>query len=86
MERSLTADFALIKAKKADRYGNLTYSKTARNFAPIMAMAAKTCIVESEEIKELGELNPDEIHTAGPFIDKIVYLETLTKDYDVLKR
>ncbi|MDX1810209.1 MAG: CoA transferase subunit A [Sulfurospirillaceae bacterium] len=85
-EPALKADFAFIHAAVSDTFGNLIYEKSSRNFNPLMAMATKTCIVESEEIKELGELDPNEVHTPGPFVDKIVYLEKLTKDYDVFKR
>ncbi len=66
LELPLSADFALLKAKKADKAGNLIYSKSARNFNPIMATAAKVVIVEVDEIVEIGQLNPDEIVT--PFI------------------
>lgn len=72
LEESITADFAVIKAKKADRWGNLTYHKTARNFNPIMAMAGKTTIVEVDEIVELGELDPEEIITPGIFVQRVV--------------
>ena len=85
-EKSLKADYAFIHASVCDTFGNLIFSKSARNFNPLMAMAATTCIVESEEIKEIGKLDPNEIHTPGPFVDKIVYLEKITKEYDVLKR
>ena len=85
-ESALKADFALIHASISDTFGNLIYEKSSRNFNPLMAMAAGTCIVESEEIKEVGGINPNEVHTPGPFVDKIVHLETLTKDYDVFKR
>ena len=72
MEHALTADIALIKAWKADHAGNLVYRLTARNFNPIAATAGKTTIVEVEEIVENGQLHPDEIHTPGIFIDRIV--------------
>ena len=72
MERGLKADFALIKAKKADRYGNLVFNKTARNFAPIMAMAAKTTLVQVNEMVELGGLDPENVITPGIFVNGIV--------------
>ena len=72
MEHALTADIALIKAWKADHAGNLVYRLTARNFNPMAATAGKTTIVEVEEIVENGQLHPDEIHTPGIFIDRIV--------------
>jgi 3-oxoacid CoA-transferase subunit A len=72
MERALTADFAFIRAYKADRLGNLTYRKSGRNFNVAMAMAAKTTIVEVEEIVEPGELDPEHIVTPSVFVDRIV--------------
>ncbi|WP_298770521.1 3-oxoacid CoA-transferase subunit A [uncultured Shewanella sp.] len=71
MERGLTADFALIKARCADRYGNLTYHKTARNFAPIMAMAAKTTLVQTQHCVEAGEMDPESVITPGIFVNHI---------------
>ncbi|NKI58930.1 CoA transferase subunit A [Labrenzia sp. PO1] len=72
METGLVADVSLVKAWKADKEGNLIYRKTARNFNPMMATAGKTCVVEVEEIVEIGELDPDNIHTAGIFVDRII--------------
>ncbi len=72
LEESLTADFSFIKAKKADTYGNLIFSKTAENFNPIMATAAKTTIAEVEEIVDIGELSPNEVHLPGVYIQKIL--------------
>jgi acetate CoA/acetoacetate CoA-transferase alpha subunit len=69
LEKALHADVALIKAWKADRKGNLLYRKSARNFNPLMAMAAQTVIVEAEEIVEVGELDPDAVMTPGIFVD-----------------
>lgn len=66
------ADVALIKAHKADGNGNLVYSKTARNFNPLMAMAAKLVIAEVEEIVEVGEIDPDHVITPGIFVDYLV--------------
>jgi 3-oxoacid CoA-transferase subunit A len=68
---SLRGDFAFIKAWKGDRWGNLVYRKTARNYNAVMATAADYTIAEVEEIVELGELNPDCIHTPGIFVDAI---------------
>ena len=68
---SLRGDFAFIKAWKGDRWGNLVYRKTARNYNSVMATAADYTIAEVEEIVELGELNPDCIHTPGIFVDAI---------------
>lgn len=72
LERPIKADFAFIRAKKADKFGNLIYSKTARNSNPLMAPAAKITIVEADEIVENGQLDPEAIVTPGIFIDYIV--------------
>lgn len=72
MERALPGDFALIKAWKSDRWGNLVFRKTARNFNPMMATAAKVTIVEVEEIVEPGELDPDQVHLASIYVKRII--------------
>ena len=72
LEMPLHADVALIKAEKGDRWGNLTYRKAARNFGPIMAMAAKTTIAQVNRIVELGELDPENIVTPGIFVQRVV--------------
>lgn len=72
LEFPIYADFALIKADKADRWGNVIYRKTARNFGPIMAMAATTSIVQVHQVVDLGELDPEAIVTPGIFIQRIV--------------
>lgn len=72
LEHSLTADVALIKAQKADKAGNLIFNKTARNFNPDCAMAGKITVAEVEEIVEIGELDPDEIHLPGIFVQRII--------------
>ncbi|MFJ3482214.1 CoA transferase subunit A [Pseudomonas sp. NPDC090202] len=72
MERSLRADVALVKAWKADKSGNLLFNKTARNFNPLAAMAGKVCVVEVEEIVETGELEPDQIHLPGIYVQRLV--------------
>jgi 3-oxoacid CoA-transferase A subunit len=71
MERAIRGDFAFIKAWKGDRWGNLIYRKTARNFNPMMATAADYVIAEVEELVELGELDPNQVHTPGIFVDAI---------------
>ena len=71
MERALKADFAFVKAWKGDKWGNLVYRKTARNFNPMMATAAKVTIVEVENLVDVGELEPDSIHTPGIYIKRI---------------
>jgi len=72
MERALKADFALIKAWKADRWGNLIFRKTSRNFNPVMATAAHVTIVEVEEIVEPGQLDPDGVHLPSVYVKRIV--------------
>ena len=71
LETALTGDFAFIKAWKGDTWGNLVFRKTARNFAPMMAAAGKTTIVEVEELVQPGELEPDAIHTPGIYVQRI---------------
>jgi 3-oxoacid CoA-transferase subunit A len=71
-ERWLKADLAIVKAWKADPEGNLVYRKTARNFNPMMATAARVTVVEVEEIVEAGELDADSVHTPGIYVDRIV--------------
>jgi len=72
METGLVADLSIVKAWKGDAEGNLVYRKTARNFNPAMATAGKVCVVEVEELVEVGELDPDNIHTPGIFVDRII--------------
>ncbi|MFN7135286.1 MAG: CoA transferase subunit A, partial [Myxococcales bacterium] len=70
-ELPLKADFATVRAWKADRWGNLVFRKTARNFSPLMCMAAKCTIVEAEQLVEVGALDPDEIHVPSIFVHRI---------------
>ena len=72
MESALKADYALVKAWRGDRHGNLVYRKTARNFNPVMATAAKVTIAEVEELVEPGELDPDHIITPGVYVHRVV--------------
>jgi 3-oxoacid CoA-transferase subunit A len=72
METGLTADLAIVKAWKGDTEGNLIYRKTARNFNPMMATAGRVTVAEVEELVEVGELDPDHIHTPGIFVDRII--------------
>ena len=72
LEKSLTADVALVKAYKADKAGNLIFRKTARNFNPECAMAGKITVAEVEQIVEIGELDPDDIHLPGIYVNRIV--------------
>jgi len=72
LEHAIKGDFAIVKAWKADRYGNLVFRKTARNFNPMAAAAGKITVVEVEEIVEPGELDPDQIHTPGIYVNRII--------------
>jgi 3-oxoacid CoA-transferase subunit A len=72
MERGLRGDFAFIKAWKGDRWGNLIYRKTTRNFNPMMATAADYVIAEVEELVELGQLDANQVHTPGIFVDVVL--------------
>src|SRR5437870_6044983 len=79
LERGLTADFAFVKSWKGDNWGNLVYRKTARNFNPVMATAARVTIAEVEHLVEIGQIDPDHIHTPGIFIQRIVRPTSLAK-------
>lgn len=72
MEEAIQGDFAIVKAWKADAFGNLVYRKTARNFNPMAATAGKITVVEVEEIVQPGELDPDAIHTPGIYVDRVI--------------
>ena len=72
LETGLRADYSLVKAKRADRYGNLLYSKTARNFGPVMCMAATTAIVQVEQMADAGEIDPETVVTPGIFVKRVV--------------
>ncbi|MBC7988364.1 MAG: CoA transferase subunit A [Luteimonas sp.] len=79
METALKADVSLVKAWKADRSGNLVFRKTARNFNPAVAMAGQVCIVEVEEMVEVGTIDPDHVHLPGIYVDRIVHNPTPEK-------
>ena len=79
LEHSLTADVALVKAYKADKAGNLVFRKTARNFNPDCAVAGKFTVVEVEQIVEIGEIDPDDIHLPGIYVNRIVLNTTPEK-------
>ena len=79
MERGIVGDFALVKAWKADPFGNLVFRKTTRNFNPIMATAGKITVVEVEEIVNHGEIDPDEVHTPGVFVQRLIKSPSLEK-------
>jgi len=72
MKTALSADIALIKADRADTWGNLTYRKTARNFAPVMASAATTTIVQAREVVTVGDIDPEVVVTPGIFVDRVI--------------
>jgi 3-oxoacid CoA-transferase subunit A len=78
LERPLTAEFSLVKAWKGDRWGNLVYRKTARNFAPMIAAAGKVTIAEVEELVDVGGLDPDQIHTPSIYVQRVI----VGKDYE----
>ena len=84
LENSLTADVALVKAYKADKAGNLIFRKTARNFNPECAMAGKFTIVEVEHVVEIGELDPDDIHLPGIYVNRIILNTTPEKRIEQL--
>jgi 3-oxoacid CoA-transferase subunit A len=71
LEPSIRGDFSFVKAWKADKFGNLIFNKTARNFNPLAAMAGNITVVEVEEIVEIGELDPDQVHLSGAFVQRI---------------
>ncbi len=79
LETGLLADVSLVKAWKGDKEGNLIYRKTARNFNPMMATAGKVTVAEVEELVEIGELDPDQIHTPGIFVQRIIQSKNLEK-------
>lgn len=85
MEKAITGDFALIKAWKADKAGNLIFRKSARNFNPVMCKAAKITIVEAEEIVETGQLDPDQVHVPGIYVNRVVKGRTYEKRIEKVK-
>jgi len=85
LEEALNADFAIIKAQKADPYGNLWFKETARNFSPLMAMAAQITIVEVEELVNLGDIKPEEVHLPGVFVQRIFKGTNYKNDIEFLK-
>ena len=86
VEHALRADVALIHADVADPFGNLGYAAAARNFNPLMAMAANQTIVEAERLVSTGEISANDVHTPGPFVDHVVELDELPEVYGVVKR
>lgn len=86
MERGLRADFALVKAERADRFGNAVYNKAARNFGPIMCMAARTAVIQVGEIVADGEIDPEHVVTPGIFVQRIVAVENPALESELIKR
>jgi 3-oxoacid CoA-transferase subunit A len=72
LEESITTDFALVHARKADRHGNLVFNRSSRNFNPLCAMAGRITIAQAEQVVEPGELDPDEIHLPGIFVQRVI--------------
>ena len=83
---ALVADFALIKGRQGDRYGNLVYNKTARNFAPVMAMAGRTTIAQVAEVVEAGELDPEVVVTPGIFVQRVVHVPSPAHESELVAR
>jgi 3-oxoacid CoA-transferase A subunit len=79
LERAILGDFALVAAWKADRMGNLVFRKSARNFNPVAAACGRVCIAEAEELVEVGALDPDQIHTPGVFVHRVVLAPRLKR-------
>lgn len=84
LEHALKADFALVRCETADRMGNLTFNKTARNFGPVMCMAAKTTIVQTRRVVEPGEIDPEHVVTPGIFVDRVVLVENPEQESDLI--
>jgi acetate CoA/acetoacetate CoA-transferase alpha subunit len=84
VEPALRADVALIHAAVADRWGNLVYAKSARNFNPAMATAANRVLVEAETVVDIGQLDPDAIHTPGGFVDCVIPMAKIGAEYGIL--
>lgn len=85
LEHALHADFAIIKAQKSDPYGNLWFKETARNFSPLMAMAAKVTVVEVEEIVDYGDIAPENVHVPGIFVQFVFQGQNYKNDIEFLK-
>ena len=85
LEHWLPADVALVKADIADRHGNLTYNKTARNFGPIMSMAADLTIVQARQIVNAGDINPEQVVTPGIFVNQVVHIPNPEHENDLLQ-
>ena len=86
LEHALTADLALIKARRADWHGNLVYNRTARNFSPLMAMAATTTVVQVAEVVATGGIDPEVVITPGIFVDRVVHVASPAHESDLVAR
>ena len=84
MEHALPGDFALVKAKAADRFGNLTYNMTARNFGPVMCMAARTAIVQVTQSVDAGAIDPEQVVTPGIFVQRVVEIPNPAHESDLI--
>ena len=84
LEQSIVCDFALVRAARGDRHGNLVFHESARNFSPLVAMAGKVTIAEVEELVEPGEIDPDQVHTPGIFVHRVV--QAVPRDKPIEKR
>ncbi len=84
LERSIKADFSLVKCEQADRYGNLTYHATARNFGPIMCTAAKKAIIQAKKVVEAGRIDPEVVVTPGIFVERIVEVTNPVNESDLV--
>lgn len=85
LELPLHADFAIIKAQRGDTFGNLWFKESARNFSPLMAMAAKTTVVEVEELVPMGEIPPEDVHLPGIFVQRIYRGKNYRNEIEILK-
>lgn len=86
LEHGLVADFSIIKGSVADRYGNVIYNKTARNFAPLMAMAGRVTIVQASKVVAAGELDPETIVTPGIFVNRVVQVENPAHESELVAK
>ena len=79
LEMALPGDVALIRARRADRWGNLTYKQAGRNFNPVMATASELTLVQAQHVRELGEIDPDHVVTPGIFVQRVVHVPNAMK-------
>ncbi len=86
LEYGLRGDFALVKCRVADRYGNLLFNKTARNYGPVMCTAADVTIVQAQQVVDVGEIDPETVVTPGIFVDRIVEVPQPAAESDLVKQ